>query len=125
MTDDQSGRYRRAAHAVQTATKMLANLIYGEASKDYVDNRTGLNIQMAEFGGLLDLLVRKGVITELERDETLIAALTSGDVEVRIRARKLLDRLAVEDLWDGTQFEPRATPLPPPSPMPRKIVARL
>lgn len=44
--------------------------------------------------------------------ETLISALTSGDVEVRIRARKLLERLSVEDLWDGTHFSPSTEALP-------------
>ena len=102
MTDDQSGRYRRAAHAVQTATKMLANLIYGEASKDYVDNRTGLNIQMAEFGGLLDLLVRKGVITELERDETLIAALEN---EVQRHKVWIAEKMGGAATADGLSVE--------------------
>lgn len=45
--------------------------------------------------------------------DTLVAALTSGDVEVRIRARKLLERLAVDELWAGTHFDPPADAQPP------------
>lgn len=47
--------------------------------------------------------------------DTLIAALASDDAEVRIRARNLLERLAVEDLWDGGQFNPPHEALPPQS----------
>lgn len=45
--------------------------------------------------------------------DSLVAALASPDVEVRIRARKLLERVAVEDLWDGTHFEPPPEPQAP------------
>ena len=66
MTEDQSQRYYAAAHAVQAGTKM------GETSA--MDCRIGLNVQMAETGGLAKLLIEKGVFTEYEYTEAMIWA---------------------------------------------------
>ncbi len=53
-----------------------------------------------------DELARLGPTARRE----LEAALGSPDVEVRIRARKLLELLAVEELWAGSHFEPPIEP---------------
>jgi hypothetical protein len=42
----------------------------------------------------------------------LEAALAADDVEVRIRARKLLELLAVEELWAGSRYLPLDSPRP-------------
>lgn len=42
--------------------------------------------------------------------QELEAALDSPDVEVRIRARKLIELLAIEELWAGSLFEPPVGP---------------
>lgn len=62
-------RYVAAAHAVQAGTKIV------NAETDAMDCRIGLNVQMAEFGGLCELLVSKGVFTEDEMMDAITAGL--------------------------------------------------
>lgn len=69
-------QYSEAAHAIQTAVAHDINCEGAKgAAADSKHLRTGLNMVMAEFSGLLFLLMRKGVITEDEMHEALLDAL--------------------------------------------------
>lgn len=65
MSPKKSQRYYDAAHAVQAGTKMTET--------DAMDCRIGLNVQMAEFGGLAKLLIDKGLITLDEYEDAMVA----------------------------------------------------
>lgn len=67
--DEESLRdYGALTHAIQCATKHDAarNLRLGDPIYAYTDNRIGINVQMAEWSGVLLLLVKKGIITPEE-----------------------------------------------------------
>lgn len=74
MNDEQSARCYAAGHAVQAGTKMLSGE-GGINETSAIDCRIGLNVQMAEFGGLCQLLIEKGVLTSDEVAEAMIAGL--------------------------------------------------
>lgn len=55
-------RYERAAHRVQTSVAFM-----GERPADlYKDLRTGVDMSKADMGGLVTLLIEKGVFTLAE-----------------------------------------------------------
>lgn len=67
-----SASYRRAAHALQTATKLLAQ--YKPPADRYLDNRMGLNTALAEAYGMAKLLMEKGIISQEEYETAMLSA---------------------------------------------------
>jgi hypothetical protein len=76
MTPDQHREYFALAHAIQAGTKMEARVNRHYVRPEMaVDIRIGLNVQMAEYSGLVLLLVRKGLVTKEEMAEAILAGL--------------------------------------------------
>ena len=90
----QRKRWIDAAHAMQTGVKLLFSLDNpdpdsAEAAR-YKDIRTGVNAAMRDHGSLVDLLVKKGVMTRLE----YMTAIADGmEAEKRNYERELAERL--------------------------------
>ena len=66
-----SERYQRLAHAMQSGVKMVMNWEDGpqpdnieESSTSPKHLRTGINAAMSDAGGLVRLLIDKGIITQ-------------------------------------------------------------
>jgi hypothetical protein len=73
-------QYQKKAHAIQSAIQFEIST-GGEASAGASPKhlRTGLNLVMCDLGSLLDLLVKKGIITD---DEVIQATLDGLDGEI-------------------------------------------
>lgn len=59
-------RWMAAAHAVQSGVKCYIEMVddYDGASPKHL--RTGVNVALRDQGSLVDLLIQKGVISEVE-----------------------------------------------------------
>lgn len=66
---DDFARYEAACHAMQTGVKLDMENGSNSASPKYL--RVGVNSAMVEHSALVQLLVRKGLITDDEYFETL------------------------------------------------------
>lgn len=74
--DDLRRRYSAAAHAIQAGVQMEMNDDPPSRSGSPVSPkmlRTGVNLAMVEHGALVRLLIEKGIITDLEYMEALVA----------------------------------------------------
>jgi hypothetical protein len=58
-------RHEQAAHAVQTGVKMT-NELRGPSFDHAKDLRVGVNMRAVETAAIVSLLIRKGVITDVE-----------------------------------------------------------
>ncbi len=61
---EQAQRYQRAAHAMQSGVAMDLNHDPSSGTSKHL--RVGVNAAMADQGGLVTLLIEKGVFTKLE-----------------------------------------------------------
>ena len=78
MNDDQKRRYIAAAHRMQSGVAGWENVDPKETSPKHL--RVGVNCSMSDIGALAKLLIAKGVITEDEYMEAVIAGLVAeGD----------------------------------------------
>ena len=87
MDDDAkklTQRYLAACHAMQTAVLIDQTLNHNESEKHL---RVGINSALVDHGALVGLLVKKGIITDLEYRKALAEGM-EAEVE---RYRKLLD----------------------------------
>lgn len=65
-------RYTAAAHAMQTAVRLMIERLGPEgAGADFKHNRVGINTAHRDHASLAQLLIRKGVITEEEYLEAM------------------------------------------------------
>ncbi|WP_454888672.1 hypothetical protein [Sphingobium indicum] len=71
MNDEQRQRYTAAAHAMQSGVEYLKG--YQPRQVDPKHLRVGVNSAMVETSTLAQLLIAKGIITEDEFAEALIA----------------------------------------------------
>lgn len=75
--DDLRERYLAAGHAIQTGVKILMETELrgqhddtGETSPKHL--RVGVNMAMVDHAALVDLLIRKGLLTHAEYLEALV-----------------------------------------------------
>jgi hypothetical protein len=87
------GRLAAAADAPQPQDVRVARLIRELGARDYVV-RERADAELASLG--------RASRAQLEQ------ALTHQDVEVRLRAKRLLDHLKLDELWDPAVVEPKA-----------------
>lgn len=77
MTDDERAafmkRYNELAHAIQTGIGFL--LHHQPSMGEPKHLRTGINLDRADQGSLVGLLVAKGIITEAEINAAILAGL--------------------------------------------------
>tara|TARA_R110000868_G_scaffold936_5_gene7160 strand:+ start:2320 stop:2616 length:297 start_codon:yes stop_codon:yes gene_type:complete len=67
MTDDENrNRYMQAAHAMQSGVAIEMNMPHRQKATEPKHLRVGINCAMSDHGGLVRLLISKGVITESE-----------------------------------------------------------
>lgn len=67
-------RHERAAHATMAALGVEMAQTWHASAQDAKHLRLGINLSMRDHGSLAELLIRKGVITELE----YFTAITEG-----------------------------------------------
>ena len=102
MTDEDAkkmaelqNRYAAAAHAMQSATALQIERL-GErgAAADPKHLRVGVNSAMVDGGAMAELLVKKGLITDLE----YLEAITLGmEREAQIRGQETRTKLGLPD----------------------------
>ena len=87
MTEDQKVRYHAACHAMQSGV----SYDHGGGSQDGSPKhlRVGVNCALVETSVLARLLVAKGIVTEHEYAEALIAGM---EEEVRSYEKRLAER---------------------------------
>jgi transcription termination factor NusB len=90
--DDLQRRYEVAAHAVQAGVAMEMNDAPPHISQSAVSPkmlRTGVNLAMVEHGALVRLMIKKGIITDLEYMEELVKGVEQEqhDYEARLSAK--------------------------------------
>ena len=90
MTDDRE-RYRWAAHAMQSGVAMLQKK--GDDSGSPKHLRVGVNAAMSDHGGLVRLLIEKGVFTE---DEYARAVADGMEAEAESHRRLVAEKLGVD-----------------------------
>lgn len=88
-------RYFRAAHGVQSATLFMQSYERKNQEWHNKDLRTGLNMAMADQGALSTLLIRKGIITEIEYYEALAEA---AELELYLRTNDARERTGNQGL---------------------------
>lgn len=67
MTDEENrNRYMRAAHAMQSGVAIEMNVPHRKKATEPKHLRVGINSAMSDHGGLVQLLIAKGVFTESE-----------------------------------------------------------
>ncbi len=86
--DDLQRRYEIAAYAVQAGVAMELNdnpptISQSAASPKML--RTGVNLAMVEHGALVRLLIKKGIITDLEYMEELVAGVEAEQAAYEAR----------------------------------------
>ena len=64
MNEDNRARYESLLHAMQSGVAAKMNYAPGETTPKHL--RVGVNAAMSDQGGLVKLLIAKGVITEAE-----------------------------------------------------------
>lgn len=72
-TDEARARYLKAAHAMQTGVAMEMNYDPQPTTPKHL--RVGVNSAMSDQGGLVTLLIAKGIITEEEYLEAICASM--------------------------------------------------
>lgn len=77
-TEEKKRRYLELCHAMQSGVAMMEN--YNPLPTTGKHLRVGVNAAMSDFGGLITLLIKKGVITD---DEVLDAIIESMEREVK------------------------------------------
>lgn len=90
--DELNQRYLAAAHAVQAGVAMEMNEDPPSRSGSAVSPkmlRVGVNMAMAEHGALVRMLIKKGLFTEEEYMEELVASVEDEkrQYEARLSAR--------------------------------------
>lgn len=89
--DDLHRRYLAAAHAVQAGVQMELNddppTRSGSAASPKM-LRTGINLAMVEHGALARLLIKKGIITNEEYMEELVAGVEDEQRQYEERLSK-------------------------------------
>ena len=85
--DELRNRYMALAHAMQAGVAMEMN--YWLSPTDPKHLRVGVNAVMSDHGGLVTLLIKKGLITEQEYMEEIVAAMEREKLayEARISER--------------------------------------
>lgn len=98
-TRDNVARYTAAAHALQSATKVVLDLdaaggpILPETSSGSPKHlRVGLDLRAADHGALVRLLIAKGVFTEAEYLEAIANAAEQEARDAATRASQRLGR---------------------------------
>ena len=86
--DELRKRYTALAHAMQSGVAMEMNNPDTKAT-DPKHLRVGVNAAMSDHGGLVTLLIKKGLITEQEYMEEIVAAMEREKLayEARISER--------------------------------------
>lgn len=71
--DDLKARYFAAAHAVQTGVAYHQEIDPANGSPKHL--RVGVNVALRDHASLVKLLMEKGILTELEYIEALVAGM--------------------------------------------------
>jgi hypothetical protein len=66
--------YMRHAHAVQSGVAALLEM--DETYATPKDMRTGIDCSKADMGGLVELLIQKGIFTDIEYMEAIVASMS-------------------------------------------------
>jgi hypothetical protein len=85
--DDLRARYLALSHAIQTGVAYELPKDGRSATPKHL--RTGLDIAMVEHGALVRLLIKKGLITEEEYFEEVIAGLEDEKRQYEERLQQL------------------------------------
>lgn len=74
ISEEKQKRYMELAHSIQCAAGFMIEAGYSkEGTPKHL--RTGVNMAMCEHGGLVTLLVKKGIITEDEYFDSVLETL--------------------------------------------------
>jgi hypothetical protein len=84
MTPEQRARYHAAAHAVQSGVAHELEAI-DPSSGSPKHLRTGVNLLFCGASAMVKLLVAKGIITEAEYDDALIAEIEAEQTRYEAR----------------------------------------
>lgn len=99
MTQEDIVRYHKAAHAMQTGVKMMQNYEHPEmeikgnifeASDSPKHLRVGINSALSNAGGLVKLLIDKGIITADEYHKAIADAM---EEEVKEYEKRINDEI--------------------------------
>jgi hypothetical protein len=95
VTDDEriaaaTARHQAAAHAMQSGVKH--EMHYRSQPTDPKHLRTGINAAMADMGGLVKLLIAKGVITEVEYTEAIAESMEAEKARYEAHLTALMGR---------------------------------
>jgi len=85
--DEKKQRYAQLAHAVQTGVAYVLAKDPSEGTPKHL--RTGVNMTMVEHSALALLLMKKGVITEDEYYDAVLAALEREVASYEAMIRRL------------------------------------
>lgn len=73
MNEEINKRYTELAHALQSGVAMMMNINPKDTEPKHL--RTGVNMALVDSASLATLLISKGIITEEEYGDALIAGL--------------------------------------------------
>lgn len=82
--DELKQEYARLAHAMQSGVAFEQSRGSNDGSPKHL--RVGVNAAMSDMGGLVDLLIAKGVITETEYLEAIVTRMRAEVASYEARA---------------------------------------
>lgn len=94
LTDEERAEYQRRyadlGHRVQTGIALLMN--HGDTLAEQKHLRVGLDLRAADAGALAGLLISKGVFTEREYNDAMIAGLEKEVYRLTVEIEQRLGR---------------------------------